>query len=341
MKGLAAGKPGEALIFDFPQPEFNDGDLMVKPLACGICSTDVKMVNRGSDGNIEYALGHEVAAEIVEVSETEKRWEVGQKVVAVPYLPCGVCYYCQHSQPTLCKNLFSVFLEPGGLAELVKIPREIASRGTFIIPDDMPVDIAALAEPFGCVIKGIEDVGLKTGDSVLIVGDGPMGAIAAAVSSYYGANMVMVAGLTPHRLAVVDQYFADVVIDVTKSDLQAEVNEYTHGRGADIVLSAVSSAEALTSAIECVRPGGRVNAFAGVEDGTIISLDLKKLHYQQYHMAGSFGVGPEHLFKALDMFASGKVDVAPVISAHFPFAQAVDAIAYARDRAGLKAMVNF
>lgn len=341
MKGLAAGKPGEALLFDFPQPVLNDGDLIVKPLACGICSTDVKMVKRGSGGNIEYALGHEVAAEIVEVSETEKRWEVGQKVVAVPYLPCGVCYYCQHSQPTLCKNLFSVFLEPGGLAELVKIPREIANRGTFLIPDNIPVEIAALSEPFGCVIKGIEDVGLKTGDSVLIIGDGPMGAIAAAVSSYYGSNMVMVAGLTPHRLAAVDQHFADVVIDVSKSDLIAEVGKYTHGRGADIVLSAVSSAEALTSAIECVRPGGRVNAFAGVEDGTIIPLDLKKLHYQQYHMTGSFGVGPEHLFKALDMFASGKLNAAPVISAHFPFTQAVDAIAYARDRVGLKAMIDF
>ena len=341
MRGIAAGKPGEALLFDFHQPVFNDGDLIVKPLACGICSTDVKMVTRGSGGNIEYALGHEVAAEIVEISDAEKRWEVGQKVVAVPYLPCGVCYYCQHSQPTLCKNLFNVFLEPGGLAELVKIPREIADRGTFLIPDDMPVDIAALAEPFGCVIKGIEDVGLEIGDSVLIIGDGPMGAIAAAVSRYYGAKLVMVAGLTPHRLAVIDQHYADAVIDVSQSDLISEVGKHTAGRGADIVMSAVSSSEALYSAIECVRPGGRVNAFAGVEDGTIIPIDLKKLHYQQYFITGSFGVGPEHLYKALDMFASGQVNASPVISAHFPFAQAVEAIAYARDRVGLKAMVTF
>jgi L-iditol 2-dehydrogenase len=341
MRGLAAGKPGEALMFDFPQPVLDDGGLIVKPLACGICSTDVKMVARGSGDTIEYALGHEVAAEIVEVSDGEKRWEVGQKIVAAPYLPCGECYYCQHSQPTLCENLFGVFLEPGGLAEFVKIPSDIAARGTFLIPDDMPVDIAALAEPFGCVIKGIEDVGLQDGDSVLIIGDGPMGSIAAAVSRYYGANLVIVAGMTPHRLEVVDEHYADVVIDVSQSDLLSEVGKHTQGHGADIVIAAVSSAEALSSAIECVRPGGWVNAFAGVPDGTTIALDLKKLHYQQYFLTGSFGVGPNHLAKALEMFASGQVDAAPIISAHFPFAQAIEAVAFARDQVGLKAMVTF
>ena len=341
MKGIAAGKPGEVLVFDFPAPELGDGDLIVKPLACGICSTDVKMASRGSDGKIEYGLGHELAAEIVSVSDGEERWNVGQKVVAAPYLPCGDCYYCQRGQPTLCKDLFSVFLSPGGLAELVKIPRDLAARGTFLIPEGMPIDIAALAEPFGCVIKGVDDVGLKAGDSILIIGDGPIGVIVAAVSRYYDANLVMVAGMTPHRLAVVDEYYADVVIDVSQSDLRSEVDKYTDGRGADVVMSAVSSAEALSSAIECVRPGGWVNAFAGVPDGTIVPLDLKKLHYQQYFLTGSFGVGPNHLVKALDMFASGRIDVAPVISAHFPFEQAIEAVAYARDRVGLKAMVTF
>lgn len=341
MKGIAAGKPGEVLVFDFPEPELGTGDLIVRPLACGICSTDIKMANRGSGEKIMYALGHELAAEIVSVSADEKRWKVGQQVVAAPYLPCGACYYCQRDQPTLCKNLYHVYFSPGGLAELVRIPRDLAARGTFLIPDGIPVDIAALAEPFGCVIKGVEDVGLKTGDSVLIVGDGPMGVIAAAVSRYYGANLVMVAGMTPHRLAVAEKYYADVVIDVGQSDLRTEIDKKTNGRGADVVMSAVSSAEALSSAIECVRPGGWVNAFAGVPDGTTISLDLKKLHYQQYFMTGSFGVGPNHLVKALDLFESGRVDVAPVISAHFPFEQAIKAIDHVKDRVGLKAMVVY
>jgi L-iditol 2-dehydrogenase len=341
MRGIAAGKPGEVLIFDFPPPELGDGDLIVKPLACGICSTDVKMVNRGSGSKIEYALGHELAAEIVEVSDGGNRWEVGQKIIAAPYLPCGACYYCQHGQPTLCKNLFSVFLSPGGLAELVKIPCDLAARGTFLIPDGLPVDIAALAEPFGCVIKGIEDVGLKIGDSVLIIGDGPMGVITAAVSRYYGANLVMVAGMTPHRLAVVGQHYADVVIDVNQNDLRGEVSKHTDGRGADVVMATVSSAEVLLNGIKCVRPGGWVNAFAGVPDGTIVDLDLKKLHYQQYFITGSFGVSPNHLFKALELFASGRIDVTPVVSAHFPFEEAIEAISYARDRTGLKAMITF
>lgn len=341
MKGLAAGKPGESIFSEFPMPELEKGDLMVKPLACGICSTDVKMVKRGSKGEIKYALGHELSAEIVAVSEYEKKWEVGQRIIATPYLPCGTCYYCQHNQPTLCIHLYEETLIPGGLAEKVKIPRILAARGTFPIPKGMGAEVAALAEPFGCVIQGIEDAGLETGDSVLVIGDGPIGMITSMVSKYYGAGLVIVAGMTPHRMEIFREQHADLVVDVTQKDLRREVEKVTHGRGADIVMSTVSSAEALETGIKCVRPGGAVNAFAGVPDGTKIELDLRKLHYEQFTLTGSFGVGTHHLYKAMVMFKSGRIKVGDVITARFPFEKADEAIAYVRDRVGLKATVIF
>ena len=178
------------------------------------------------------------------------------------------------------------------------------------------------------------------GDSVLIVGDGPMGLICAAAARAYGAAPVIVAGLTPHRLESAARV-ADAVIDVSKQDLRTAVRALTGGRGADVVMAVVSEGPPLESAISAVRPGGMVNAFAGVAKGTTIPLDVRRLHYEQIYLTGSFGVGPEHMARALHLLAAGRIDSSALISARFPFAQTPAAVAYAADRAGLKAMVIF
>ena len=173
----------------------------MRPLACGICTSDVKLVRAGYTGGPRYALGHELAAEVVDVGEGAG-WQIGDRVVAAPYLPCGACYYCLHDRPTLCPHLFENSLAPGGLAEWVRIPRSLAERGTFAIPGGLPAQVAALAEPVGCCVQGVEDCEVTAGDSVLVIGDGPMGLLCAAVARAYGAAPIFVAGLTPHRLAV-------------------------------------------------------------------------------------------------------------------------------------------
>lgn len=339
MRGYVAGNPGKVQVVDFPEPQAEAGDVILAPAACGICSTDVKQVSKGSTDH-RYALGHEVVGKI-QAASPDSRWKVGQRVAAVPYLPCGACYYCRHDQPTLCTNLFEITLQPGGLVERIRVPKELAQRGLFPIPDDLPDDLAVLAEPLGCIVKGIEDSGVKPGDSVLIIGDGPMGLMGAAVARAYAAYPVMVAGMLTHRLAVAGEHFADRVIDVSREDLHEVVRAQTGGRGADVVLATVSSGEALAIAIEAVRPGGVVNAFAGVSEGTGINLDVRKLHYQQYHLTGSFGVGPVHMAKALHLLHSRRLDGRPLVTARFPFEETPDAVAYSANRTGLKAIVQF
>jgi L-iditol 2-dehydrogenase len=168
-----------------------------------------------------------------------------------------------------------------------------------------------------------------------------MGLMMAAAARMSGAWPVIVAGMTAHRLAVAESKFADVVIDVSKSDLRSNVEKHTQGHGADVVFVVVSSGEALASGIQAVRAGGAVNAFAGVPEGTTVELDLRKLHYEQYHLTGSFGIGPAHMAKALRLLESGRIDVSPMITARFSFEEASDAVAYAAQRIGLKALVLF
>ena len=339
MKGAAAGQSGQVIIVDFPEPAAKEDDVILEALVCGICATDVKLVQKGAK-EAKYALGHELSGKIVK-APAKGQWKVGQHVVVAPYLPCDQCYYCKHGQPTLCKNLYEIYPFPGGLAERVYIPAELARRGMFAIPDDLSIELAALAEPLGCVIKGMEDSHFQAGDSLLVIGDGPMGQLAAAAGRSLGAGQVIVAGITDHRLRTAKQYYADTAVDVTQTNLHQVVAGCTDKRGADVVIVAVSSAEAISNGIAMVRPGGRVNIFAGVPEDTQITLDVRKVHYQQYFLTGSSGTAPAHMNKALELLQSKMVDYSAIISARYSFPKVGEAITYVKDRVGLKAVVTF
>ncbi len=338
MKAAVPIDPGRVIIVDFPDLQAGEQDVIVETVACGICATDVKLVRKGAKEN-KYALGHEMVGRIIRAPEPGK-WKVGQQVVIAPYLPCGKCYYCQQGQSTLCTSLYEVFPQPGGLAEQILVPPELALRGIFPVPAGMSAEVAALAEPLGCVLKGLEDSHLKPGDILLVIGDGPMGQLAAAAGKALGAGQVIVAGMTDHRLASARNY-ADLVVDVRRENLAQAVAEATEKRGADVVMVAVSSAEALVTGIANVRPGGTVNSFAGVPEGTSIDLDVRKVHYQQYYLTGSFGTGPEQMTRALDLMQTSGVDFSKVITASFPFSQVGEAVSYVDRQLGLKAMVTF
>jgi L-iditol 2-dehydrogenase len=322
------------------EPVPGPGEVLLRPLACGICATDVKRVRAGHSGGPRYALGHELSAEVLEVGEGA-RWQVGDQVVAAPYLPCGACYFCLHDQPTLCERLFENSLQPGSLAERVLVPRLLAERGLFPIPAGLSPQLAALAEPVGCCVQGVEACEVRPGDTVLVVGDGPMGLLCAAVARAYGGDSLVVAGLTPHRLAVAEAHYADAVIRVGQEDVKGRVAEATGGRGADVVLVAVSGGDAVEVGLSALRRGGVLNVFAGVPEGTAIPLDLRQVHYGQIRITGSFGVGPAHVARALQLLASGRVSAAPIVTASFPFEEAPRALDYAMRRDGLKAVVTF
>ena len=339
MKAAAASQPGQVLIADFPEPRPGSGDLVVETLACGICATDVKLVQKGAP-ELKYALGHEMTGRIVHAAPGG-RWQAGELVVVAPYLPCGECYFCTHGQAALCPRLYEVFPLPGGLAQRILIPAPLAERGLFPVPAGLSPSTAALAEPLGCVLLGLQASHFAAGDVLLVVGDGPMGQLAAAAGRALGAQAVLVAGMTPHRLEVARAAFATETVDITTADLSAAVQAHTQGRGADVVLVAVSSGEALATGLAQVRAGGTVNAFAGVPDGTQLPLDVRRLHYQQYYLTGSSGTTPEYMARALQLLQEGKVDFSRVITASFPFERSGEAVAYVARQQGLKSMVTF
>jgi len=339
LKGASAGQPGQVVLVDYPEPEAQEQDVILSSSACGVCATDVKMVQKGAK-DTHFALGHELVGKVIKASSSQA-WKVGQRVAVAPYLPCEQCYYCQHGQPALCTHLYDISILPGGMVERVLVPAELARRGMFALPDELSDELATLAEPLGCLVKGLKDAHLQAGDSLAVIGDGPMGQLAAAAGKALGCSVVVMAGMTEHRLKAAQGLFADRTVDISKENLKDAVGECTEKRGADVVLVTVSSGETLLDGIGLVRPGGWVNAFAGVPEGTFIELDVRKLHYQQFHLTGSSGLAPDNMEEALELLQSPTVDFSRVISAHFLFPQVAEAVAYMEKRVGLKAIVTF
>lgn len=340
MKALKVGAPGQVIWAEQDEPHVGPGEVLLQPLVCGICSSDVKAVRRGTEGANPWALGHELVGRIIATGDGAPH-PIGLRVVAAPYVPCGTCYFCVRKQPTLCQHLFDQGFDPGGLAERVRIPRALAENGLLPVPARLPSEIAALTEPVACCVQAAEACGITAGDTVLVVGDGPMGLMNAAVARACGGAQIIVAGLTPTRLEIAAAHYADVVVNVAQENLAQKVKSLTDGRGADVVLVAVPSADAVLSGLDAIRRGGALNAFAGTAEGTTMPLDLRRLHYDEWRITGSFGVAPQHLQRALDLITQGQVDVGPLITGRFPFAEAPAAVEHMARQLGMKAVVMF
>lgn len=340
MRVPRVGAPGAIRWTEQDEPRIGAAEVLLQPLACGICTTDIKAVRRGDPDGRAYGLGHELVGRVLSTG-VGSQWPIGQRVVAAPYVPCGVCYFCLRGQPVLCEHLFEHSLDPAGLAERVRVPRPIAERGMFPVPDSLPSDIAALTEPVACCVQAAEACFIKAGDTVLIVGDGPMGLMNAAVARAYGASFVIVAGLTPHRLRVASAHYAHAVVNVSEEDLAQRVKSLTDMRGTDVVIAAVSNSDAVVSGLDALRRGGILNAFAGVADETVVPLALRRLHYDELRITGSFGAAPQHLRQALELLSRGQVNISPLITGHFSFEDTPAAIEHSASQVGMKAVVVF
>jgi len=336
MKAARYLGPGSLAIEDVPVPTIADGEVLVRVRACGVCGTDVKTYVRGHarirPGSV---LGHEVAGEVVE--SRHPRFAAGQRVALGPYAPCGRCASCRRGRYSLCSDLGAAFAEPGGFAEYVKVPERLADLVMFAIPDSMSFELASLAEPLACCVHGLEALDLPDGGSLLVIGDGPMGLMQAAIAPAFGAGRIVVAGATPHRLAHAAG-FVHATVDVTATPLVEAARELFPD-GPDAVMVSVASQEALAQAMQVVAKGGAVNVFAGMPKGETFPLDLERVHYDEVRVVGTFGYGPADFTRALDLMADPGLGLERMITDRVPLTDVERALQAAARQAGIKTLV--
>ncbi len=316
-----------------PVPAIGPGELLVKVATCGVCGTDLKKIHIGSH-SAPRIFGHELAGTIVKVGKGVTRFRLGDRVVVHHHVPCGKCYYCRKGTPAQCplykKVGATAGFEPsgGGFAEYIRVMDWIAgSRGVVPIPNGVPFEQAAFLEPVNTVLKGVKMLPLATDDTVLVIGQGPIGLMHAALASRTGAR-VLTSDLYPERHAIAAKFGLHNPIDAGKENVVERVFAETEGRGADAVILAVGGNALIKTCMAAVRPGGKVMLFAQTQYGEA-AFDPGQVCMDEKTLLGSysssFGLLDEVTGLVFGCYRDG-FDLTQLISHRFPLENAVQAI---------------
>jgi L-iditol 2-dehydrogenase len=301
-----------------PVPAIGPGDILVRVRAALTCGTDVKVFRRGYHARMivpPAVFGHEFAGDVVAVGDSVTRFQPGQRVMAANSAPCLQCFYCSRGKVNLCEDLL---FNNGAYAEFIRIPSRIVERNTYELAPHLKYQDAALAEPLACVVKGLEDTGLEAGDTVAVIGIGPIGSMFVRLAKLRGAQVIAI-GRRRSKLEHTLKLGADRVIATEETlDPVAAVRELTCGRGADIVIEAVGHAETWGWSVEMLRRGGVVNFFGGPPSGTRVELDTNLVHYSEITCKASFHHTPRSVREALDIIENGGVTAQSFVQAEEP-----------------------
>ncbi|MGD0940808.1 MAG: zinc-dependent dehydrogenase [Terracidiphilus sp.] len=316
-----------------PVPTIGAGELLIKVATCGVCGTDLKKIHTGSH-SAPRIFGHEMAGTVVKLGAGVTKFRLGDRVVVHHHVPCGECYYCRKQTPAQCalyKKVGSTAgFEPsgGGFAEYIRVMDWIASsRGVVPIPDGVPFEQAAFLEPVNTVLKGVKMLNLAPDDTVLVIGQGPIGLMHAVLASRTGAR-VLTSDLYPERHAIAAKFGLDDPIDAGKENVVERVLAETEGRGADAVILAVGGNALIKSCMAAVRPGGNVMLFAQTQHGEAI-FDPGQVCMDEKTLLGSYSSSFEILDEVTSLVFDGYrngFDLTQLISHRFPLEVAVAAI---------------
>ena len=305
-----------------PTPEIDASEILVRVGAASICGTDLRIVRGKKTKGVRYPsiIGHEFAGHVVQVGSEVTSFQKGDHVAVDPVLPCGGCYYCLNGMENVCQNRVAIGYEYDGcFAEYVRIPAAFISQGNVVrLPEDMPYTSGALAEPLSCVINGQRKLDITVGDTVVIIGSGPIGIMHMMVAKASGASTVIVSEPNSMRRQTVQEFGADVTVDPLTESLKDIVLQRTNGVGADVVILAIGNPGIVNEAFSLARKGGRVSLFAGFSAGDMPPVDVNLIHYNELVVVGASALQRRDMKTAVNLIASGAVDVGRLVTDTFP-----------------------
>jgi L-iditol 2-dehydrogenase len=308
-----------------PVPDAGAGEIVVRVRAALTCGTDLKVYRRGYHAKMltpPIPFGHELAGTVHETGAGVTDFREGDRVVALNSAPCDVCYFCKHNQQNLCDDLL---FNNGAFAEYIRIPARIVEKNTLLVPAGLPFEHAALTEPLACVIRGLEESAAQPGDSLVVIGAGPIGLMFMHAAQIAGLHVIAVVKYDD-QIAAARTFGAEQVIQTTAvGDPIAAVRALTpDDRGVDIAIEAVAVPETWEWAVDMVRKGGTVNFFGGPPSGTKVEFDTNRLHYNDITMKASFHHTPSTARKAFDLIQSGKFKCREYITGRASLAEVGD-----------------
>ncbi len=321
-----------------PRPKAAEGELVVEMKACGLCGTDIEKI-RGEYTAAMPVLGHEAAGVVAEAGKGVADFRVGDRVFPHHHVSCGSCRLCTSGSETMCPDYRRSNLDPGGFSEYFRVPADNVKRGGVLrLPAHVGFEHAAMIEPVACCIRAIGRTRVKSGDTVLVVGAGPVGLMHAILLSKAGAKTV-VSDVAPRRLEFAKP-FAGTVLDASAEDVPGAMAKLTGGVGADSVVVASGSPKALVQALKSVRKGGTVCLFGIPFEGSRLDYDLSDVYNREVSLVPSYGATEAETTEALALMASGKADFLPLITHRFGLADFAKGLDAAERGAAMKVVIT-
>ena len=345
MKAAFLTAPRTFEVRDVPDPDCPEDGLLLKVVTCGVCGSDLRRWKEGpSEIQGEYIPGHEIAGEVIAVGSKVSRFRIGDCLAVAPDVHCGHCWYCERGMYNLCDNLKFVGISPGmpgGFAEKMVLTREILENGiVHKMPKGMPARLGSLAEPLSSVLAAHEKAGTGLGDTVVVLGAGPIGCLHVTVAKARGARVV-VSEPSELRRKLASRFEPDALIDPSKTDLVAFVKDFTGGLGASVAICANPVAATQAQAVELTRKGGRIVLFGGLPKANpMTTLNANIIHYGEQEVVGAFSYRPVHHRMALELLYHREIPAEKLITHTFPLNEIDKAFEVAASGEGLKVMVT-
>lgn len=323
MRALVVRAPMDFSIETVPRPSVPRGGLLLKVEACGLCGSDLRTLRSGHRHvTFPWTIGHEVAGRVAELgADFAGPWKTGQRLAVGPLAYCGACDFCLEGAYELCDGQREIGQAwPGGFAEYLAVPRESVVLGNVrAVPEGMQSVHASLVEPVSSCVNAQEKADVKLGDTVAVIGSGPIGCIHVALAKARGAFRVFVIDIDAGRLELAKPFGADALVNGSREDAVAAIRALTGGKGASVVIAATPAPSASVQAIEMARKGGRVLQFGGLpKDDSKPGVDMNLIHYNGLHVIGTTTFAPRHNARALELILSGKVPADLLVTHRFP-----------------------
>ncbi|MEM4528729.1 MAG: alcohol dehydrogenase catalytic domain-containing protein [Desulfurococcaceae archaeon] len=288
MRALVIYRPFESNIDVVNDPEPRANEIVIKTKACGICGTDIHIF-RGEEPRTLFPIipGHELAGVIIDMGKDIKDFSVGDIVAVDPNIACGRCYYCKIGSRHFCENWEGIGVtRPGGFAEKVAVPVD----NLYKVPRNIPLERAALVEPLSCILHGLDAImPLKGGEKIAIFGAGPIGLMFLAILRRFTIADIAVFEVQPQRAKKAIEFKADIVENPTEIDLYKFSQEFTHGKGFNVVIDATGNIEAISRILklDIVAPQAKILLFGVAPTGRKVELEPYMVFRKEVSIMGT------------------------------------------------------
>jgi L-iditol 2-dehydrogenase len=312
-----------------PVPVIGPGELLVRVHTCGICGTDLKKISTGSH-SAPRIFGHETSGVVVAAGKDVSQFQPGDRVMVFHHIPCRNCYYCRHHTFAQCEMYKKVGCTAGfeasggGFSEYVRVMDWIVQHGTVRIPQGVSFEQACLVEPVNTCMKGVVSLRLEADETVLVIGQGPIGLILSVLARRTGAR-VITSDLYSQRLTISESFGLGLTIDASRTDVTQKVRELTDGRGADAVILAVGGNGLIRPAMDATRPGGRVLLFAQTVHGEAV-VDPAAICVDEKTLLGSYSASVELQEESVRFVMGREMELERLISHRFPLSRGLEAL---------------